>query len=64
MFLSTANHNTAPFKAIQAAVRRGYLGDLNPIPWVFMTGNCVGWVGYSYLRKVRFAGILLFYMHV
>jgi hypothetical protein len=42
----------APYKAVKEAVARGYLGDLNPIPWAFMTGNCVGWVAYSFLQNV------------
>lgn len=25
------------------------MGDLNPLPWVFMMGNCYGWVFYSFL---------------
>ena len=28
---------------------RGTLGPLNPTPWAVMTGNCIGWVTYSYL---------------
>ena len=28
---------------------RGTLGHLNPTPWAVMTGNCIGWLTYSYL---------------
>ena len=28
---------------------RGTLGHLNPTPWAVMTGNCIGWLIYSYL---------------
>jgi solute carrier family 50 (sugar transporter) len=26
----------------------GSLGTLNPFPWPFMTGNCLGWIIYAY----------------
>lgn len=35
-------------------MERGSLGDLNPTPWAFMTGNCLGWVAYSYLTEDLF----------
>ncbi|KAL3787804.1 hypothetical protein HJC23_003553 [Cyclotella cryptica] len=38
-----------PFKDVRRAVSRGTLGALNPTPWAAMTGNCCGWVTYSYL---------------
>jgi solute carrier family 50 protein (sugar transporter) len=44
---------TAPFKDVRQAVSNGTLGNLNPTPWAFMTGNCCGWVTYSYLIQVR-----------
>ena len=44
----------APFRDIKAAVDRGFLGDLNPTPWAFMTGNCLGWVAYSYILQNLF----------
>ena len=28
---------------------RGTLGHINPTPWAVMTGNCIGWLIYSYL---------------
>jgi solute carrier family 50 protein (sugar transporter) len=39
----------APWKGIQEATARGRLDDLNPLPWAFMLGNCIGWVTYSVL---------------
>jgi solute carrier family 50 protein (sugar transporter) len=39
----------APWKDIQQATARGRLDDLNPLPWAFMLGNCIGWVTYSIL---------------
>lgn len=30
------------------------LGELNPTPWAFMLGNCVGWVTYSILIQNYF----------
>ena len=34
---------------MREAVRKGTLGPLNPTPWAVMTGNCIGWLIYSYL---------------
>lgn len=45
---------SAPIKALKSAVLTKSLGDLNPVPWAFMTGNCLGWVAYSYLIKDPF----------
>ncbi|KAL7506635.1 hypothetical protein ACHAXN_003887 [Cyclotella atomus] len=39
----------APFNDVRQAVNHGTLGHLNPTPWAAMTGNCCGWVTYSYL---------------
>jgi solute carrier family 50 protein (sugar transporter) len=39
----------APWKDVQQATARGRLDDLNPLPWAFMLGNCIGWVTYSVL---------------
>lgn len=44
----------APIKSLREAMDKGSLGDLNPTPWAFMTGNCLGWVAYSYLTKDLF----------
>lgn len=40
---------SAPIKDVQSAVKEGTLGPLNPTPWAVMTGNCIGWIVYSYL---------------
>lgn len=45
---------SAPFKDVRRAVERGSLGNLNPTPWAVMTGNCTGWVTYSYLIQNQF----------
>lgn len=45
---------TAPIKDVRKAVSRGTLGCLNPTPWAVMTGNCTGWVTYSYLIQNQF----------
>ncbi len=40
----------APLKDLQSAVTKGAgLGDLNPTPWAFMLGNCLGWTTYGVL---------------
>ena len=41
----------APYQDVQKAVARGSLGDLNPLPWAFMLGNCAAWVLYSILIR-------------
>ena len=33
---------------LRHALVKGRLGDLNPFPWVMMTGNCLGWLAYGY----------------
>lgn len=38
----------APVGCISRAVRHGHLGELNPIPWIFMTGNAIGWIAYAF----------------
>mmetsp|Transcript_32692 Transcript_32692/g.68760 ORF Transcript_32692/g.68760 Transcript_32692/m.68760 type:complete len:243 (+) Transcript_32692:271-999(+) len=44
----------APLKDVRLAVSRGTLGSLNPTPWAVMTGNCTGWITYSYLIQNQF----------
>jgi len=44
----------APFEAVKKAILRGSLGALNPTPWAFMTGNCTGWLTYSFLKQDLF----------
>jgi len=41
----------APYRAVLKASRDGTLGDLNATPFVFMLGNCCGWLAYSFLLK-------------
>jgi len=43
--------NFAPIRAVLKASRDGSLGDLNPTPWVFMLGNCTGWLAYAFLLQ-------------
>ena len=43
----------APLRDLQKAVSLGQgLGDLNPTPWAFMLGNCVGWTSYGIITNV------------
>jgi len=53
VFLS-CSMNAAPVASVQQALEDGSLGDLNPIPWALMTGNCVGWIAYSYMTTDPF----------
>ena len=41
----------APARDLKAALDKGDLGSLNPAPWGFMLGNCIGWVLYAVLLK-------------
>ena len=41
----------APVPSLRKALSKGSLGDLNPLPWAFMTGNTAGWVAYAFLTK-------------
>jgi len=45
---------SAPVCSLQKALKAASLGDINPLPWVFMTGNCMGWVAYSILTSDLF----------
>jgi hypothetical protein len=41
----------APYRDLQRAVHAGRgIGTLNPTPWAFMLGNCVGWTTYGVLK--------------
>jgi solute carrier family 50 protein (sugar transporter) len=54
---------SAPYRDVRKAAEAGTLGDLNPTPWAFMLGNCVGWIIYSMLIRnffVFFANIFAF----
>ncbi|CAJ1950233.1 unnamed protein product [Cylindrotheca closterium] len=46
--------NAAPISDLRQALTVGTLGDLNPSPWVFMTGNCLGLCAYSYYTNDPF----------
>jgi len=42
----------APFQDLQTAVSVGLgLGDLNPTPFAFMLGNCIGWTTYGVITN-------------
>ena len=41
----------SPFKDLKKAVDKGDLGDLNPTPWAFMLGDCLGWTVYGIMTK-------------
>lgn len=43
-----------PLSSLNTAVARGTLGPLNPVPWAFMTGSCLGGAAYAYLRRNLF----------
>eukprot|EP00574_Skeletonema_japonicum_P005626 CAMPEP_0201726054 /NCGR_PEP_ID=MMETSP0593-20130828/9246_1 /ASSEMBLY_ACC=CAM_ASM_000672 /TAXON_ID=267983 /ORGANISM="Skeletonema japonicum, Strain CCMP2506" /LENGTH=332 /DNA_ID=CAMNT_0048217521 /DNA_START=204 /DNA_END=1202 /DNA_ORIENTATION=+ len=45
---------SAPLHSVHHAISTGTLGPLNPTPWAFMLGNCLGWVIYSYLIQNLF----------
>ena len=40
---------SAPIKSLLTAIKSGSLGNLNCNPWVFMTGNTIGWLAYSFI---------------
>jgi len=44
----------APVKSLRDRLAYGSLGPLNPTPWAVMTGNCIGWIAYSFLTKDLF----------
>ncbi|CAJ1945931.1 unnamed protein product [Cylindrotheca closterium] len=41
----------APVRDLKAAIDKGDLGTLNPTPWGFMLGNCMGWLLYGVLLQ-------------
>ncbi|KAL7558703.1 hypothetical protein ACA910_013420 [Epithemia clementina (nom. ined.)] len=43
----------APIMDLRKALLKGKLGDLNPFPWMMMTGNCLGWIVYGYYLDPR-----------
>jgi len=52
--LSHLLNPTAPVFDLREALQNGKLGDLNPVPWAVMTGNCLGWAAYGYYTKDPF----------
>ena len=44
----------APITDLRQALLKGSLESLNPFPWAFMTGNCLGWVVYAYYTRDPF----------
>mmetsp|Transcript_1422 Transcript_1422/g.3330 ORF Transcript_1422/g.3330 Transcript_1422/m.3330 type:complete len:292 (-) Transcript_1422:170-1045(-) len=44
----------APIKALRSSIKNGSLGDLNPTPWIFMLGNTIGWLAYSFVTDNLF----------
>ena len=41
----------APMPSVLAARRAGALGDLNPLPFPSLIGNCVAWIAYGLVVK-------------
>ena len=39
----------APMRTLSECLKDGDLKSVNPMPWVFMTGNTIGWLAYSYV---------------
>ena len=57
----------APLGDAYRAVQAGSLGDLNPLPWAFMLGNCYGWILYGVLMTdyfVYFANVPGFFFAI
>ncbi|GAX16156.1 hypothetical protein FisN_3Hh363 [Fistulifera solaris] len=44
----------APIRDLRTALQAGSLKTLNPFPWPFMTGNCLGWVVYAHYTNDPF----------
>ena len=44
----------APVRDLRSALIEGSLGALNPFPWSFCAGNCLGWVVYGYYTRDPF----------
>jgi solute carrier family 50 (sugar transporter) len=42
---------SAPLRDVRQATLAANLGDLNPTPWAFMLGNCLGWITYACLKQ-------------
>jgi Sugar efflux transporter for intercellular exchange len=44
----------APVQDLRRCLIKGELGDLNPFPFVMMTGNCLGWTVYGHYTRDPF----------
>jgi len=42
---------SSPANDLRKALQDADLGVLNPTPWAFMLGNCLGWVTYGILKQ-------------
>ena len=51
---TSLNQILAPIKAAQKALQESTIGTLNPNPWIFMTGNCLGWISYAFVKRDYF----------
>jgi solute carrier family 50 protein (sugar transporter) len=45
---------SAPVNDLRKALSEGHLGHLNPAPWAVMSGNCFGWLTYSFFARDPF----------
>lgn len=50
----TAYISLAPVRDLRMALMEGSLGALNPFPFSFMCGNCLGWTVYGYYQHDAF----------
>jgi solute carrier family 50 (sugar transporter) len=53
VFISTALY-MAPIRDLQQCLLKGSLGNLNPVPWAVMSGNCLGWLIYAHFAHDPF----------
>jgi solute carrier family 50 protein (sugar transporter) len=61
----------APVRDLNKALLSSALGDLNPFPWVVMSGNCFGWLVYAcythdpFILAANIPGLLVsFYLNI
>jgi len=47
-FIASILQTTAPIHDLRECILNGSLGTLNPFPWALQTGNCFGWIAYSW----------------
>jgi solute carrier family 50 (sugar transporter) len=53
VLISTALY-MAPLRDLQRCLQKGSLGNLNPVPWAVMSGNCLGWLIYAHFAHDPF----------